>query len=446
MGMLSNATSGLNAANVNLNVTSQNVSNASVDGYSRQTVQLQTANGTLGGVSVVQVDRIVDEFLNNDIWRTTSDLGYYEAVEGQLGHTEKLLGAESLNLENGVADIRSAFHASMAAPDEDAYRQQVVSASDALVQDLSQLSGALDDQHKRITTELRYTTEQTNSLLSQVAQLNGQISRAQASGKPAAELQDQREQVLKELAEYVEIDTMTDADGTFSVATANGAPLVIGERAASLSLTGSDVNAQFHHQSYPITSSVGGRIGGTLAVKEQQIEPYTETLSDIVKNIADSVNTALSEGYDLNGDPGEPLFTYDATDPLGSIRVNEDIRTDTDKLALIGRVDDGLGGWKPAGGRGDNGNVANIVDSLNNATQGYSALIGEIAIESQQVQGSVVTARELNDDAVAARMSTSGVNLDEEAANLMYYQQMYQANAQVISVADEMFRTLLNAF
>ena len=47
--------------------------------------------------------------------------------------------------------------------------------------------------------------------------------------------------------------------------------------------------------------------------------------------------------------------------------------------------------------------------------------------------------------AVAARDSVAGVNLDEEAANLIRYQQAYQAAAQVIAVADEVFQTLLSA-
>ena len=51
----------------------------------------------------------------------------------------------------------------------------------------------------------------------------------------------------------------------------------------------------------------------------------------------------------------------------------------------------------------------------------------------------------LLDQAMAARESVSGVNLDEEAANLIRYQQAYQAAAQVVTVANSLFDTLLNA-
>jgi flagellar hook-associated protein 1 FlgK len=73
-------------------------------------------------------------------------------------------------------------------------------------------------------------------------------------------------------------------------------------------------------------------------------------------------------------------------------------------------------------------------------------LIGKLAIQSKQVQASIKTSQVLNDKALAARASVSGVSLDEEAANLTYYRQLYEANAKVISTADQMFMTLMAMF
>ena len=136
MSMLLNGVSGLNAANNALNVVGQNVANAAVKGYSRQTVYLETASGGLNGVKVTKVDRIVNDFLNDDIWRTGSDVGYYDGFQSYLGYLEQILGTESLNLNDAVADISAAINAAMSAPDSNAYRQQVLSSAEALVQDL----------------------------------------------------------------------------------------------------------------------------------------------------------------------------------------------------------------------------------------------------------------------------------------------------------------------
>ena len=84
MSMLLNGVSGLNAANSALGAVSQNVANAAVKGYSRQTVYLETAAGGLNGVKVTKIDRIVNSFLNDDIWRTSADTGYYEGFQNYI--------------------------------------------------------------------------------------------------------------------------------------------------------------------------------------------------------------------------------------------------------------------------------------------------------------------------------------------------------------------------
>ncbi|MDP2716691.1 flagellar hook-associated protein FlgK [Rheinheimera sp.] len=440
MSMLLNGVSGLNAANNALNVVGQNVANAAVKGYSRQTVYLETAGGSLNGVKVTKVDRIVNDFLNDDIWRTGSDVGFYDGFQSYLGYLEQILGTESLNLNDAVADISAAFNAAMSAPDSNAYRQQVLSSAQALVQDLSQINGALSDQQDKLGKELSNLADNSSSLFEQIAELNSKISKAQALGQPTSELSDAREVLVTELSAYMGVDIVDPGDGNINISSKNGAPLVVGSKAAAATVTGTTVEVNFNGQTFPLNESVGGRIGGLLNVDVNVLQPAKLELEQIVTNIADSVNTALSEGFDLNGLPGEPLFQYNPADVLGTISVNPALQPDD--LAFIGN--DGFG--NPTGGRGDNGNIANLVASLNGGTAGYDTLIGDLAIQSKQVQSSVKTAQVLNNDAVAARDSVSGVNLDEEAANLMYYQQLYDANARVISTADQLFKTLINIF
>lgn len=440
MSMLLNGVSGLNAANNALNVVGQNVANAAVKGYSRQTVYLETAGGGLNGVKVTKVDRIVNDFLNDDIWRTSSDVSYYEGFQSYLGYLEQILGTESLNLNDAVAGISAAFNAAMSAPDSNAYRQQVLSSAQALVQDLSQINGALSDQQDKLSKELSNLADNSSSLLQQISELNSKISKAQALGQPTAELADAREVLVTELSGYVGVDIVDPGDGNINISSKNGAPLVVGSKSAAVSVNGTSVEVTFNGQDFGLNEFVGGRIGGLLNVDVNVLQPSKLQLEQIVTNIADSVNTALAEGFDLNGQPGEPLFLYNPADVLGTISVNADLQPDD--LAFIG--DDGFG--NPAGGRGDNGNIANLVSSLTGSTAGYDTLIGDLAIQSKQVQSSVKTAQVLNNNAVAARDSVSGVNLDEEAANLMYYQQLYDANARVISTADQLFKTLINIF
>ena len=73
----------------------------------------------------------------------------------------------------------------------------------------------------------------------------------------------------------------------------------------------------------------------------------------------------------------------------------------------------------------------------------YTQLVGKLAMYSQQNNASYETAQTVRDQSESNWRSTSAVNTDEEAVNLMQYQQMYQANMKVITVANELFDSLL---
>ena len=81
-------------------------------------------------------------------------------------------------------------------------------------------------------------------------------------------------------------------------------------------------------------------------------------------------------------------------------------------------------------------------ESLDQAT---SRIVGRIGVTAGQAQASRDAQQIIYDDSVAARDSVSGVNLDEEAANMLRFQQAYQAAAQLIRISQEMFDSLLGA-
>ncbi len=441
MSMLLNGISGLNAANAGMITVSNNVANASVDGYSRQGIELSTAPT---GVKLVDIDRIVNTFLNQDIWRTQSDLSAFLSMETHVGMMEQVIGSDSLNLETAINNIEDAFNAAMSSPADDAFRQQIVSASEGLVTQVSQLNDALEDLQDRMSNELSFAAREANSFLQRIGELNEQVTRSEALGQPTATLRDQRETLINELSAYIAVDTYEHADGSVSLSATNGAPLVTGSDIGTIEVTGTSVSVDLLGRSFAVSTNIGGSIGGVLDAFYQVLEPQLSSLNTMVADMADQVSLALSEGFDLNDDIGVPLFDYDPVNPLATLSLGPNITPD--KLALGGRVSDGLGGWIPAGGTGNNENIANITQVLSNATADYSSVIGELAIFSQQITNSRETAQDLSDNAVAARDAVSGVNLDEEAANLVQYQRLYEANARVITVAEETFRALLNAF
>lgn len=106
-----------------------------------------------------------------------------------------------------------------------------------------------------------------------------------------------------------------------------------------------------------------------------------------------------------------------------------------------------------SGASGDNGNALALAKLQTSKTmiggsatfgEGYATLVASVGNKTRELDAGAEAQIRLVDDAVAARESLSGVNLDEEAASLLRYQQAYQAAGRIIQVADQMFSTIIN--
>ncbi|MBT8077588.1 MAG: flagellar hook-associated protein FlgK [Gammaproteobacteria bacterium] len=107
-----------------------------------------------------------------------------------------------------------------------------------------------------------------------------------------------------------------------------------------------------------------------------------------------------------------------------------------------------------AGGTGDNANGQSLVqvqfDSILDGgtvsiNENYGQLVAAVGSTTRQVQSSLDAQSVILENVNATYLSKSGVNLDEEAANLVRFQQSYQAAAQVVAVANTLFQSLLAA-
>ena len=156
-------------------------------------------------------------------------------------------------------------------------------------------------------------------------------------------------------------------------------------------------------------------------------------------------------GYDVAGIAGGPI-AYDPTTQSNGIQASLGGFEFT--LAGVPQAGDNFIVDNNTGGSGDNRNalalgVLQTAATLDNGTSSYqdsyASLVAGVAVQSRQASSAADTESVLLNQAIAARDSTQGVNLDEEAANLIRYQQAYQAAAQVISIADNLFQTLINA-
>ena len=107
-----------------------------------------------------------------------------------------------------------------------------------------------------------------------------------------------------------------------------------------------------------------------------------------------------------------------------------------------------------AANTGDNSNVLAMVNALSakaldggttSVSDAANNLVSQVGVVTQAAQNNASVQKTVNQEATTARSNATGVNLDQQAADLLRYQQAYQAMAQVISMSNQMFTSLIQA-
>lgn len=444
--------SGLQASQAWLNVTAANIANANTPGYSRLTLPMTTnADGT---VQIGNVQRISDQYLVAQAWDAGTDVGYTGAYAGYMLALENTFATDGGNLGMGLDGYFAALSACMADPGNPSLREDVLNTARELCNQMHNIDGNLENQIAQVNKSMQSMVQEVNSLTQQIADLNMQIQEGMASGQDVSALLDQRDVAVLQLSEMLDVSVVDCGDGTIQVTLPQGQPLVNQGESATLGFTAgtqpSDGKLELHfgEDVYYLNPDIGGALGATYEYYHQELLPAQAYVDEFAQEFADAMNAWQVMGFDLNGNPGKPMFTYDPADPAGTIALAEGF-TNAD-LAFAS---------SPTSGAGDNSNLQSMLNvqdqtfvfeslgggsySLNDS---YNAVYSHIASASSSARESYEMALNTMEQAYYSWSSVSGVNMDEEAMNLMTYQQNYVANAQVIATSDELFATIMNMF
>lgn len=455
MDMINIGYSGASTAQVELNVTAQNTANAMTDGYTRQVAITSTIGASSGssnsagnGVQVDSIRRVSNQYQVNQVWYAASDYGYYNTQQEYLTQLETVLSDDNSSLSGGFDNFFAALNAATTSPDDSALREQVISESGALALRVDNTLDYIDSQSSEIVSQEQAMVAQVNTLTSGIASYNQQIAEAEANGDNASALYDARDQMVEQLSGIMDVQVNIDDEGNYNVTLQNGQPLVSGQESSTIEL---DTNADgtqsmsltFAGTTSSMNTETGGSLGALFDYQNKVLTPLTGTINSMAEQFADAVNTQLAQGYDLSGQhPDEPLFIYDENSSDGPLEVNPKITAD--ELAFSSSPDES--------GNSDNLQaLINIstepleIEGLGSVTVGEacSSIISNIGIYSQQNQTEAEAAANVYSEAQNQQSSVSGVSMDEEAVNLITYQQIYEANLKVISTGADIFDSVL---
>lgn len=443
--LLAVGATGLRAYQTSLTTVSENIANASTPGYARRSTDLRevtTVGGGLtsigattgSGVRVAGVSRSSDVYRNAavrtagaDLARTQTSAAWLDRIEGAL--TNNQLGSQLTGFFNAAKGIA-------ADPTAGAPRNVFLETAAGVAGAFGATARSLD----QIATDLDITTgsavASANAFAASLAKVNDGLGRAAPGTTQQASLLDQRDQLLDQLSAIGDIGVTFDNLGrtTVTLGAASGPVLVQGVLAGRLDYARNASGAI----SFAVTlggqqlaaSPNGGALGG-IAEGAQRIADARTEIDRIATDFVAGVNAQQAAGRDLDGNAGAPLFTAGASPAEFSV-------------ALTSAR--GIAAAAVGGGPRDNGNIS-AFESLRTSGAFEADTANLIAGNAATLTSRKTVAEAqgaIRDGAIAARDQVSGVNLDNEAIDLLRFQQAYQASSRVIQVARDTLQTLFD--
>ncbi|MBN8807991.1 MAG: flagellar hook-associated protein FlgK [Sphingomonas sp.] len=444
--MLAIGASGLRAYQLALNTVSENIANAGSAGYSRRTTNIKEvasigavssqSTGSGEGAAVIGVSRAGDMFKQAAVLSSGSDLAKTSASVTWLDRINSSLGGSALGTR-----LSSFFTASTTLagdPTSTAARATMLEAAGGVADAFTQTGTSLDQVSADVDSMTRDTVTSLNSLTDTLAKINQGIGRTPDGSAGKAALLDQRDQVLEQISAVTDISVTYDQAGRASVqAGGSGGPkLVDGNFAATVGyarnssgtiafnvLSGADQHAM---------TPVGGALAG-IADGAQRIADARNQLQGIAQQFVSDMNGAQAQGRDLDNNSGSAIFAIDTS--AGTAQVST-VMTDPRGIAAAA----------VGGGQRDNSNLASFAalrtsGNYENAVVDMTTVNASALAQRKSVADAQTT---IHSNAVTARDSLSGVDLDTEAVDLMRFQQAYAATSHVIQVARDTIQTILD--
>jgi flagellar hook-associated protein 1 FlgK len=318
--------SALQAFQQAIEVTSNNVANASTPGYDEESIDLSAAppqqSGGIAigaGVVVDGVQRAYSQAAAIQLNTSQSSLGQLNALQNYTSQIDNLFGTTAGGLTSALQTYYSGWSAVADDPASPSARQALLSDATALAANLNSTSSQLQNLNSDVNTRITADVQQINSISTQISNLNTQITQSTGLGQTPNQLLDQRDQLVSNLSQLVGVTTTSNSDGSINVYVGNGQPLVLDQNTYALSTVKNTFNASqlevasTASNGNSISSSItSGDLGGLLAARTQAIDPAINQLGQIATAVAQTANTQQAAGLDLNGQLGAPLFSVGA--------------------------------------------------------------------------------------------------------------------------------------
>lgn len=308
--------SGLQSSTARITTTGQNTANVDTEGYSRQKTATVSQQG--GGVRVQDTDRIVNKYLNQQLWSDTSNYNFYDSYHTKMRSFDSLFGEESVSVASYLENAFSALQVANSDTTDSAARGNAYEGFTQLVNQYNKLANFVTEQRTLATDELSNNNQMINDLTGQIADLNKEIFRIESTSENSAnELRDRQDQLVRDLSEYLNVKSSYDSKGLMNVNLSSGQPLVLGDKANEFKLITDNADpdrilkAEIDFGRYSVgvpADDLGGSTGGLMAFRNEFITASERMLGQQALTLTDTMNEQNKLGLDINGNYGNDIF------------------------------------------------------------------------------------------------------------------------------------------
>jgi flagellar hook-associated protein 1 len=454
--LLYTARDALGAQSYGLGVTGQNITNVNTPGYVRRDPLLETralGTATTGSVTAVGLRRATDIYIER------RELAARGAASAATEHDKQLSSVEAIfndlgatGLGGALSQLFSSFSALAANPNDPTSRSNVLDAAGSFADRANAMGDSLANAKNELFQQAQQTADDINERAQNIAQLNQRIALAQAQGEDAADLKDQRNNLLLGLSELVDIRTVAGDNGSIIVQ-ASGATLVDGAESRTL---GVDLHAD---GSLRITATsfggsgtgsevtqflTGGKLAGIREARDVDIFDVSSKLDQLVFDVSNAVNAQHRAGFGQDGVALRDLFDVGGVpqDAARTLRLSTDVAGNPAAIAAAGTAATLPGGSDNAVALADI--FKTPLSGGRTAAETYGDIVGSVGQRKSAIAQSMETQQAIREQIQAMREAVSGVSLDEEMVSLTKFQRAYEAAGRVLSTVDQLMQDLIN--
>lgn len=325
MSLLNIGTRALQANQLALQVAGNNIANVNTPGYSRQNVVMQnlpgqfTGSGFIGkGVDVKTIERKLDEYLTRQSNIASANYNLDRTRAEKFKELENIFERGSNGLGAAVSDMMNAFADVAATPTDLTARSVALTRLDEASSRFVVASQRLHDLQKGIEIETNNKIDIVNSLAKGIADINIQISRTNGIGQPPNDLLDRRDQMLREMNQYVKTTSVLASDGTLGVFVGNSQPLVLNNSYGTLSAKTDEFGDKTQRKLFISRNNTefkleennlgGGEIAGLLRFQNNDMSEARNLLGRMAVTITTELNNQHKLGLDLDGNAGTNIL------------------------------------------------------------------------------------------------------------------------------------------